>query len=195
MTQNMKKLKWLAVMLVFSAAPLVSAQNAFSSVEVSFLFTRQTGYASNQYAVWIEDSSGAVVKTLYATRFTAKGGWKTREQSIPQWVKKANAANKKPAEIDAVTSATPGTGIVTYVWDGSGKNGEKAGAGQYRVFLEASLRWGWRVVYSAVIHSDSRGVLRLDERYYDGNTEISEANVSLEGKEKKMISNVTVRVK
>jgi hypothetical protein len=191
----MKNCKYF-VAVVFAAlgALQIVAQNrqaVFSAVEVSFLYTRQSGMASNQYAVWIEDESGAVVKTLYATRYTAKGGWKVREQSIPQWVKKANVASMSASEVDAFSSATPRAGMVTYTWDGTDKSGQKVPVGEYRVFLEASLRWGGRVVYSAVV-GGSQGSRPVDVRYYDGNTEITGAKIPAE---KDMISNVAVNIK
>jgi hypothetical protein len=165
---------------------------SFSAAEVSFVYARQSGAASNQFAVWVEDESGAVVKTLYATRYTAKGGWKVREQSVPQWVKKANVALMSASEIDTFSSATPRAGAAAYTWDGTGKNGQKVPAGVYRVFLEASLRWGARVVYSADIRDGSAGGLRVDVHYYDGNTEITGAKIPAE---KSMISNVEITVK
>jgi hypothetical protein len=40
---------------------------------ISFDFVRQSGPASNQHAVWIEDMDGNVVRTLFASRWTADG--------------------------------------------------------------------------------------------------------------------------
>ena len=44
-------------------------------VTISFDFVRQFGSASNQHAVWIEDSDGNVVRSLFASRWTANGGY------------------------------------------------------------------------------------------------------------------------
>lgn len=46
------------------------------TLTVTFDFEKQSGYASNQFAVWIEDVDGNLINTLYATRFTATGGYK-----------------------------------------------------------------------------------------------------------------------
>ena len=61
-----------------------SAQNGLMTI--SFDYMAQDGYASNQFAVWVENTDGAVVKTLYATRFAAKGGFEKRPDAIPLWV-------------------------------------------------------------------------------------------------------------
>ena len=40
-------------------------------LEISFRFQRG-GIASSQYAIWIEDETGKLVRTLYVTSFTIK---------------------------------------------------------------------------------------------------------------------------
>lgn len=54
---------------------------------ISFDFQRG-GIASSQYAIWIENEEGKLVRTLYATSFTAKGGYEYRRDAIPFWVGK-----------------------------------------------------------------------------------------------------------
>jgi len=120
-------------------------------VEISFVYQKQTGMGSNQFAVWIEDSSGKYIKTLYATRFTANGGWQRRAQSLPGWVKAAQAVNMTTTEIDAITGATPSSGNLSYVWDCKDKEGNKVPAGEYKYIVEASLRMANRVVCSGTI--------------------------------------------
>ena len=51
------------------------------SLELSFQYNKQPGPGSNQYAVWIENADGQVVKTLYVTEFTSKG--RSRDGSKP----------------------------------------------------------------------------------------------------------------
>ena len=43
------------------------------TLEVSFDYQRQAGPGSNQYAVWIENAKGEVVKTLFVTSYTTRG--------------------------------------------------------------------------------------------------------------------------
>jgi len=150
----MKKVCFISVFCFFiSCTPQVATQNATNpaSVEVSFVFNRQSGSSSNQYAVWVEDSRGNLVKTLYATRYTANGGWERRPQSIPLWVSKSGLSALPKRDIDAITSATPRTGTQNYRWDGTDKNGNRLAAGEYQVFLEATLRGENRVLYSAAV--------------------------------------------
>ena len=129
----------------------IAAQNSVppNGAEISFTLNRQRGFSSNQFAVWIEDSRGSLVKTLYATKFTATGGWAKRPQSIPIWVVKSDISDLSKNDIDAFTGATPRSGLLSYRWDGLDKNGTRAAAGEYRVFLEATLRAENRVLFSA----------------------------------------------
>ena len=139
-----------AFCLFLSLANLGAQNNAQNSiVEISFKFNRQRGFSTNQFAVWIEDLRGNTVKTLYATKFTASGGWEKRPQSIPLWVQKSGISALNKNEIDALTGSTPRAGTLSYRWDGLDKNGSPAAAGEYRIFLEATLRGDNRVLYSA----------------------------------------------
>lgn len=148
--QLMKKVYFLTVCFLFCWTH-VTAQNSVTSsrMEISFAFNRQSGFSSNQFAVWIEDGRGILVKTLYAPKFTATGGWEKRPESIPLWVSKSGLSALGKQDIDAFTGATPRTGAVSYRWDGTNKNGSPLPAGEYRVFLEATLRGENRVLYSA----------------------------------------------
>jgi len=176
-------------LIVFSLFGLIlsnaAAQVSAAQAELSFTFTRQTGFASNQFAVWIEDAQGNYVKTLYATRYTAKGGYKSRPTSIPQWVKKSGLSALTREQVDAISAATPKTGEVSYAWDGTNAKGALVQAGAYVIKLEATLRNESQVYYSAPF-TLGKGV--------------SVAAVSVEyvgpdlDKEKSMVSNVKVKV-
>ena len=82
------------------ARPKVKAQ----TLEVSFDYQRQAGPGSNQYAVWIENEKGDVVKTLFVTSYTTKGrarggeqpkrGYIVRPACVPTWVKTVKASLK-----------------------------------------------------------------------------------------------------
>ena len=124
-----------------------AAQNG--TMTVSFDFTKQTGYASNQFAVWIENGSDEYVKTLYATRFTAEGGYQKRPDALSVWVARASLADGE--DVDAVTGATPKTGTLRYDWDLTNEQGERVPDGVYRYFVEGTLRWKNRVLYSGEI--------------------------------------------
>lgn len=68
----------VAFIFVFSGFSQSVSSAVGGSVEVSFHYARQKGFSSNQFAVWVEDSGGRFVKTLYATGFTASGGYKKK---------------------------------------------------------------------------------------------------------------------
>lgn len=121
------------------------------SVMITFDYKKQSGSASNQFAVWIEDMGGNMVKTLYATRFTANGGYKNRPDSIAVWVEKSGLANMSKPEVDAITGATPGAGTLKYEWDLTGADGLAVPPGEYMFFVEGTLRWKNRVIYSGAI--------------------------------------------
>lgn len=95
--------------------------------------------ASSQYAIWIEDAAGRLVRTLYATSSTAKGGYEYRKDALPLWVSKAKPQTIPSAQVDAITGATPRNGIITYQWDGTDDKGNRVPPGNYKFFLEGTL--------------------------------------------------------
>jgi hypothetical protein len=138
----MKRFLFFIIFSITVLACTGSQQRVSEAVaELSFSYTRLSGSASNQFAVWVEDSQGRYIKTLYATKYTAIGGWKRRETSIPVWVKKSGLSNLTNAQIDAITGATPRTGALTYAWDGTDSSGAFVSPGNYILFLEGTLRW------------------------------------------------------
>jgi hypothetical protein len=120
-------------------------------VVITFDYQKQSGSASNQFAVWIEDMDGKLVKTLYATRWTARGGYRTRPDSIALWAEKSGLASMEKSEADAISGATTKTGAQTYIWDLTDSGGNKVPPGEYRFVVEGTLRWKNFAVYSGVI--------------------------------------------
>jgi len=152
--------------------------------EVAFTFTRQSGHASNQYAIWIEDTQGRHIKTINVTRFTANGGWSRRPDSIPIWVKQSGVADMTREQIDVISSATPRTGLLTYVWDGKNSIGIPVPDGMYYLILEGTLRWQNQVIYRApIVLGQGTAIAEIDVEYF------GEATA-----ERSMISDVSVKV-
>jgi len=112
------------------------------TLAVTFDYERQGGVASNQFAVWIEDLEGSMVKTLYATNFTAAGGYKKRPDSLAVWVSRALGVS----DFDAVAGATPKSGPQVYIWDCA-----DVSAGVYRFFVEGTLRFQDYTLYSGEV--------------------------------------------
>lgn len=142
----------VALALFTGCAAPVEAQRNSDIVFITFDFQKQQGYASNQFAVWVEDVDGNLVKTLYVTKFTAKGGFEQRPDAIPVWVERAGIA--QGGEIDAVTGATPKSGNVSIVWDLTNESGVRVADGTYRYFVEGTLRWKNHVLFTGEITLD-----------------------------------------
>jgi hypothetical protein len=172
------------IFLMLLTVFIINATAQQAAVEITFNFTRQSGSASNQFAVWVEDSTGRYIKTLFVTQWTAKGGWKTREASIPFWVRKSNLSNMEKTQIDAVSGATPRTGTFTYTWDGADNLGKLAPAGDYVIILEGTLRWENQVV--------CRAPIRIGGGPAQANINIEYSGDSTA--ERTMIGNVSVKV-
>ena len=146
-----------------SAAPLPTGQNVddnassapeapSGAITVTFHYERQSGSASNQYAIWVEDMGGNYVNTLYATKWTAGGGFSSRPDSIALWVGKSGIASMPDYYVDAISGATPSaSGSQSYPWNLKDINGETVPPGEYRVFVEGTLRWKNYVLYTAVV--------------------------------------------
>ena len=138
-----------------------------NSLEVSFNYQRQAGPGSNQYAVWIENEKGEVVKTLFVTSFTTKGrvrgneqpmrGYIKRPACVPTWVKAAKANDLTDQQLDAVTGATPqASGTQTFIWDFTDQQGKAVQKGTYKVFVEATLFNASTITYSGTFSTQDK---------------------------------------
>ena len=161
------------------------------TVTITFDYEKQSGYASNQFAVWIEDMDGNYIKTLYVTRYTANGGYKDRPDSISTWVEKSDLASMQKSEVDAIAGATPKTGNLSYSWDLTDANGNTVQFGDYKFFVEGSLRWNNRVIYSGVITiGDTPITINADIEYVYAESE-NQAVLTSDSVENSMIGAVT----
>ena len=168
-------------------SPFVSGE-----VVVKFDYLAQSGHASNQFAVWVEDADGNLVKTMYATHFTVNGGYKNRPDSISTWVDKSELASMDKNQIDAITGATPKSGALSYTWDLTDTDGDAVQPGEYTVFVEGSLRWKNKVLYSGNIEvGDSYATIQADAEYIYEAAQGQPALTS-DSTENEMIGNVTV---
>ena len=141
---------------------------AAKSVELSFNYQKQSGAGSNQWAVWIENAEGKVVRTLTVTSFTSKGrggrrGYTFRPTCVPTWVKNAKAEEMTDEQIDAVTGATPAqSGVQTYTWDFKDADGKEVPAGDYKICFEATLYFNSILLYTGSFSTkDKAGEIKL----------------------------------
>lgn len=127
-------------MLLLITLSLYPQQNQIKrEVKISYKLNRISKLGSNQLAIWIEDESGNIIKTLFVTRFTSTGGYKKRAQALRSWVRKYNLSARSQKEIDAITSATQRAGIHTIVWDCKDENGTPVKDGKYYYIIEGNI--------------------------------------------------------
>ena len=168
-----------------AAAPAAKSNGQFT-VTMTYDYTNEKIMASNQLAAWVEDSQGKIVKNLMVTRFTGKGGYEKRKESLPLWVSKANPAKMDAAKLDAITKPTPSTGKQTIVWDGTDEAGKPLADGKYTMYLEGTLYWTSDYQAHAVIDTTAKGEQKLtvDQKFTEDKKE-----------HRNMIQNVAVNYK
>lgn len=120
-------------------------------IEMSISFHKQMRASSNQFAVWLENTEGEIVRTFFVTEFTANGGYIKREDSLPLWTEKSNVKEMESNQVDAIANATPKTGDLKYAWDCVDDKGEILPNGEYNFFVEGTIFKKGRVVYSGMI--------------------------------------------
>lgn len=126
-----------------------------TAVEIIFDFERMSTMASNQFAIWIEDEGGDLVKTIFVTDFTgARRGYRNRDTSLSHWVAKVNPEELSDTAIDAISGATPQAGKQSFVWDMTDANGVGVSDGIYRIMIEGTLYWESNVLCTAVLNTE-----------------------------------------
>ncbi|MCL1873477.1 MAG: DUF2271 domain-containing protein [Clostridiales bacterium] len=172
---------------------------------ITFAYQPQSGAWSNQFAVWIEDMDGQLVKTIYATAFTAKGGYNYRLDSLALWVEKSGLASMTKDEVDAITGATPNFKLfyegplpmaenLSYTWDLTDTNGNAVLSGEYKFFVEGTLRQKNSVLYSGDIAiGDAPVTVQADAQftYKASRGQYPQKALTSDSVENSMISTVT----
>lgn len=192
----MKLTKIITAMLAVMLAVPAMGQNKGKSLEVSFNYEKQGGPGSNQYAVWIENDKGNVVKTLFVTSFTAKGrargnapaqrGYVMRPACVPTWVKVAKASEQTDQQLDAVTGATPqASGVQTFTWNFTDQQGKAVPQGTYKVFVEATLYNNSDIIYSGTFSTKDKA----------GNVTLTSKLTEPDEQHKNMVTNVKAVLK
>ena len=188
--------KVISLLFVCAVSTLfASCASKPGTFELSFNYTKQAGPGSNQYAVWIENASGQVVKTLFVTEFTSKGrsrdgskparGYTYRTSCMPTWVKHVGAESLTDEQMDAFTGATPAqSGVQTFTWDFTDQVGKPVAKGTYRFYVEATYNANSVVTYTGTVTSGQKpSDLNLEKSYIEETED-----------RKDMISDVTAKV-
>ncbi|GAA3712117.1 hypothetical protein GCM10022224_092090 [Nonomuraea antimicrobica] len=134
-----------------SAAPSRPAADSLGLVRVDYRLTRLPQHASNQLAVWIEDADGRYVRTLFATSYTANGGYVRRPMSLPRWRESAGWESATEAEIQSASRPAQDGGDHSLYWDGTDRNGHPVPEGTYVYRVEGNLLWENRVLFTGSI--------------------------------------------
>ena len=122
------------------------------TVTISYNLFHPHWVASNQLAVWIEDSHGAYLKTIFATSFMSRRkGYIARPQCCPEWVKVSGLAGLSNSAIDAISGATQKPGRVEVKWDGTDTGGKPVPPGVYTYRVEGNISWDKRVIWAGTI--------------------------------------------
>ena len=141
-----------AVLFLALGAAACLAQPVPGTVTITYTLHRIPRIASNQLAVWIEDSEGRFVRTLFATDFMARRqGFRKRPQVCPEWVKAARPDRLSPAEIDAVSGATQKPGWISLTWVCTSADGALVAPGVYLYKVEGNIYYEKRVLWSGRI--------------------------------------------
>ena len=200
-SKEMKKVITAIIITMLLAIPAVALSKKgkaakTNTLEVSFNYQRQQGPGSNQYAVWIENDKGEVVKTLFVTSFTTKGrargneqpmrGYIKRPACVPTWVKAAKANDLTDQQLDAVTGATPqASGTQTFIWDFTDQQGKAVQKGTYKVFVEATLFNASTITYSGTFSTQDKA----------GNVALTSQLTEPDEKHKDMVTDVKATLK
>ncbi|AGK97021.1 DUF2271 domain-containing protein [Clostridium pasteurianum] len=128
-----------------------SSEQTPGSVKIKYNLNYIRKLASNQVAVWIEDSQGNYIKSLYASKYTADGGYKQRPEALTEWISKSGWKNATKNEIDTVSGATQNPGNINLTWDCKDEKGAAVKPGKYIYIVEGNIYWGSRVLYKGDI--------------------------------------------
>ncbi|GMO66588.1 MAG: hypothetical protein Ta2A_14870 [Treponemataceae bacterium] len=164
-----------AVLLLIVFLTAFNYRTPHGALEVSFFYDGEEDSFANrvtladQFALWIEDAQGNVVKTLAVTDWTIRTGYRTRNDCLPVWVEKAKVPVFNKREVDAISFATPINGMLTYVWDCTDAKGKRVSDGKYTFYLENSYHW------NQVMHSGTFSVGSIQSTYVRVTTRYSES--------------------
>jgi hypothetical protein len=170
---NIRFLSFLLLLPLLTGGCKKRAASDVPNAELSVVvdYEKQEGPGSNQWAVWVENSEGMLVKTLFVTRFTAEGGYVPRPACTPLWVSKALPGDLPQEAIDAFSGATPASGLQTYVWDLTGADGQPVGEGLYTLIIEATLYGESEVIYMTPVRVGDREWTMVPDPVYTSSDE------------------------
>jgi len=134
----------LVLTLAISALPPAPAA-ATGTVSVSFLYMPPSQIEPTYHtAIWLEDESGRLVKTLFVSQDLSSGEYRMGN-ACPEWVNQAHWEKTDRSTVDAVTGPTPNVGSGALAFDVAKMN---IGAGSYRFKLQVHISERYNVLYT-----------------------------------------------
>ncbi|MEV0821826.1 DUF2271 domain-containing protein [Nonomuraea rubra] len=120
-------------------------------VRIDYQLNRLPRLASNQLAIWIEDARGRYVRTLFATSFTANGGFERRPMSLPLWRQASGWESATDSEVKAASRPAQESGRQSVYWDTTDRSGKPVPPGSYTYRVEGNVVWEKRVLFTGSI--------------------------------------------
>jgi hypothetical protein len=127
---------------------------------VSFFFSTPTNIEPTYHtAIWLEDKSGKLVKTLYVSQELSDMAYKLGE-ACPDWIKQAQWEKMPKSDVAAVTAPTPNVGVGELAFD-LAKLGIAPGTYGFRFQVHVSEQYN--VLHRGeLIVNDQPSTLKLD---------------------------------
>ena len=140
----------MAILLLLLASKFFAPSPAPASgtVSVSFLYMPPSQIEPTYHtAIWLEDPSGTLVKTLFVSHDLSSTEYKMGD-ACPDWVNQAHWEKAEPSLVDAVTGPTPNVGSGALAFDVAAMN---VVAGSYRFKLQVHISERYNVLYTGTL--------------------------------------------
>lgn len=119
---------------------------------------------TRQTVIWLEDTEGYFVRSLFVSAWLAYGGY-SHSEVCPEWNSRADWKNVDQEQFDSVTRATPDWGAQTieqFQLDSLG-----VAAGDYRCRIETHIKDDYNISYTGQIEvKQKNNSVTPDPTYY-----------------------------
>lgn len=160
-------MKPLVFAFLLLAGPFAAGAPATpGTLDVSFVYMPPTSVEPTYHtAMWLEDESGALVKTLFVTTDLSATEYKVGE-ACPDWVKQAHWEKASKSDVDAVTGPTPNVGTGGRAFD-LAKLG--VAPGRYVFKLQVHITDSYNILYRGPLDvGDTASEVTLETLYSNG---------------------------
>lgn len=136
------------------------------TLDVTFVYMPPTSVEPTYHtAIWLEDESGALVKTLFVTNDLSSREYKIGE-ACPDWVKQAHWEKAPASDVDAVTGPTPNVGSGGRAFDLATLG---IAPGRYVFKLQVHITGNFNILYKGtLVVGDAASEVTLETLYSPG---------------------------